>query len=338
MSVKKSDNQGISGTGYVSDDRTDDGLLKVHGVALGENDITKGHLSQTRKLWRPEVLKEAAEMLKGKDIVVNHENQSAYEKVGEITDSGYKEGYGIIYQGVVMSDELEPKIERGWLDVSPRIIHSKDSEEVTENTKAPVEIFDLPNLSIVRKGASHSNELLPGEHEELSIADIKSEFEEVADDTVVEYHSSVDELQQVSLRDYFYNNKNAAQGASEGFGCSGFHEHTIEGEKWFMPCDTLEQFLKNLAQKLRTETESDEMAEFDNRDFVMWDSSDGIRRGRIVDWSDDGVYDASIDGDYSVTGTSDDPAALIQRFENEGEEWTPTDIMDGKNFSALKMW
>jgi len=36
-------NRGISGTGYVSDDnRTEEGLLIVHGVALGNNDVTLG--------------------------------------------------------------------------------------------------------------------------------------------------------------------------------------------------------------------------------------------------------------------------------------------------------
>lgn len=182
----------LSNSGYISEDsRTEDGLLKVSGVALGESDITRGHLSQDKKLWRKEVLEEAADYLEGKDIVADHVNNSAYETIGQVTDSGYKDGIGIIYQGVVQSDELEPKIEQGWLEVSPRLLHSEDGEELSGGVFSPDEIYDLPNLSIVRKGASHSNELNVGEHEELSIESIEAEFEEKS--VVEEYQENFGE-------------------------------------------------------------------------------------------------------------------------------------------------
>ena len=281
MSVKTVSGNGLSGSGFVSDDRTEDGLLKVHGVALGENDITVGHLSKSRKLWQPDVLEEASDLLEGKDIVVDHENKSAYQKIGEITDSGYKEGVGVIYEGVVMSDELEPKIERNWLDVSPRIVHSEDSEEITENTEAPQEIYDFANLSVVRKGASHSNELLPGEHEELSIDDIKDEFDGA---DVVEYHSSVEELQSdnIDLTEYLYDNRNAAIGASESLGCSGSHTSTIEGEEWFLPCSSREDLLRNLSQKQSvTEENQDGSMKPSEGQMVRWQPVPDVV-GRVV--------------------------------------------------------
>lgn len=326
MSVDISNPNGFSGSGFVSNNRTNDGLLKVHGVALGENDITRGHLSGERKLWKPEVLRGSAETLEGKDIVVNHENKSAYEKVGEITDAGYKDGIGVIYQGVIMSDELEPKIERGWLDVSPRIVHSKDSEEITENTKAPNEIFDFPNLSIVRKGASHSNELLPGEHEELSVDDIKAEFDDISDDTIIEYHSSVEELQEsdIDLREHLYDSRNAAIGASEDLGCEGAHTAVIEGNTWYLPCSSRDSLLRNVSQKQSVEEEEEEL----QRSEARTPEYDGTEETSWADVSKDMSYWADALG-YDDVGSVDDLseeqkseiASHTLLGESEGDTW-----------------
>jgi hypothetical protein len=325
----------ISGSGFVSDDRTDDGLLKVHGVALGNNDVTKGSFSGKRKLWRPEVLQEAGSFLEGKDIVVDHENKSARETVGEITEAKFDEERGIIYQGVVQDEELEPKIENGWLEVSPRIIHSKDSDEV-DGIESPSQIFDIPNLSIVRKGASKSNTLNVGEMEELSVEELESAFDSEEDESVDEYQFRTEELQSkpedFDLSRWLYESPQGAIGASQKFSCDGgVHEHEIEGTTWYMPCSSHDNFLESLKQ-LRKE----ELAKFEEDDFVTWDN--GSAHGRIVDWTDDGVYDASIDGDVSVEGTEDDPAGLIQIYQETDGGWSPTDTMVGHKFSTLNEW
>jgi hypothetical protein len=330
-------NRGISGTGYLSDDnRTDEGLLIVHGVALGDNDVTLGAKSGERKLWRPEVLEESAHLLDGKDIVVNHENQDAYEKVGEVTDAQYDSGRGVIYQGVVKDDELEEKIELGWLDVSPKLLHSNEFDEI-EGIKAPQSIHDFPNLSIVRKGASPSNELEAGQHPELSAEELQASFEE--DEGVQEYHyrSEEEELQETpedyDFSRWMFEDKQGAQGAAQAFPCGGIHKHTVQGEEWYMPCGSHDDFLKALKNM-----KGDEMAKFSEDDFVTWDTSNGPAYGKIVDWTDDGTYDASIDGDVSVSADEDDPAALIQIYDDSGGTWSPTDTMVGHKFSTLNEW
>ncbi len=65
-------------------------------------------------------------------------------------------------------------------------------------------------------------------------------------------------------------------------------------------------------------------------DFVSWNSSGGRARGKIIKIQRDGTINVP-DSDFVITGTSDDPAALIQVYRS-GE---PTDTEVGHKFSTL---
>ena len=104
----------VGNRGFLSDELNEDGLYPIWGIALGVNDITIGNASGEPKLWRPEVLQESASTLEGKDIVVNHENQDAYLKIGEIEEAKFDEERGVVYRGVIDDDELAEKINRDW--------------------------------------------------------------------------------------------------------------------------------------------------------------------------------------------------------------------------------
>ena len=65
-------------------------------------------------------------------------------------------------------------------------------------------------------------------------------------------------------------------------------------------------------------------------DMVRWDSSGGTARGEIERIERDGVINVP-DSDFTVTGTEEDPAALI-RLYREGEA---TDVMVAHKFSTL---
>lgn len=69
-------------------------------------------------------------------------------------------------------------------------------------------------------------------------------------------------------------------------------------------------------------------------DFVSWNSSGGTARGKIERIVGDGEIDVP-DSDFTITGSEDDPAALI-RIYREGEEgWAETETMVGHKFSTL---
>lgn len=65
-------------------------------------------------------------------------------------------------------------------------------------------------------------------------------------------------------------------------------------------------------------------------DFVSWDSSGGRARGRIIRIERDGEINVP-DSEFTITGTPEDPAALIALYR-EGEE---TDVRVGHKFSTL---
>lgn len=74
-------------------------------------------------------------------------------------------------------------------------------------------------------------------------------------------------------------------------------------------------------------------------DFVEWDSSGGMARGRIEHIMTEGVLGVP-DSDFSINATEDDPAALIRIYRrdesDEGEmEWEETETLVGHRFSTL---
>ena len=69
-------------------------------------------------------------------------------------------------------------------------------------------------------------------------------------------------------------------------------------------------------------------------DFVRWDSSGGIARGRIEHVMREGTLGVP-DSEFSIEATAEDPAALI-RIYSEGEEgWEATETLVGHRFSTL---
>lgn len=83
-----------------------------------------------------------------------------------------------------------------------------------------------------------------------------------------------------------------------------------------------------------------EPGELEIGDFVEWDSSGGMARGRIEHIMTEGVLGVP-DSSFSINATEDDPAALIRiwRFdegdEEEEGEWEETETLVGHRFSTL---
>lgn len=259
----------LGNRGFLSDAANEDGLYPIWGVAIGNDDVTIGSKSGEPKLWRPEVLEQSAETLEGGDIVVNHENRDAYEVIGEVSEAKYSENEGVIYKGLIDSAELARKIEHGWLEVSPRIIHSK-AHEMVQEVKVPESIRMFDNLSVVRKGAAGSNEVNLGESEELSVEELQKSFEPDEETEVTEYQqminmSEVEELQgEIDFAKYLHDTANAATGVSQKFGCEGFHTHDIQGKTWYAPCDSHSTLVENIKQEGQEESDDMEVSDKEN--------------------------------------------------------------------------
>ena len=87
---------------------------------------------------------------------------------------------------------------------------------------------------------------------------------------------------------------------------------------------------KKLVNQMKNEEDRAMPDELKIGDFVSWNSSGGRARGKIIKIQRDGTINVP-DSDFVITGTSDDPAALIQVYRG-GE---PTDTEVGHKFSTL---
>ncbi len=155
------------GTAYLrssTEELADDDFYVMHGVALGEADITVGQ-SGVKKLWSADALRDAADTLEGQPLVRDHVNTTK-GKVGEVTEAEYRPGVGVIYEAEIAPhyEELAQDVEAGLMEVSVRAYHPPE-EELEEDDETGALVVDevaFDNLAIVNKGASPSNTAEPG--------------------------------------------------------------------------------------------------------------------------------------------------------------------------------
>jgi len=156
----------------------DDGGLTVHGVALGEGDITEG-MSGKRTHWPAETLRQAEGLLEGVPLTTQlgeaHVGAEKTDdgvdvnpvvpleaKVGEITRDAYVEGVGWMWEGEISDPEAAAKVEQGLAEVSPvlaRDIEPADEDGLYEATA----VKGVRDLGLVSKGAAPSNSIEPGQ-------------------------------------------------------------------------------------------------------------------------------------------------------------------------------
>jgi HK97 family phage prohead protease len=69
-------------------------------------------------------------------------------------------------------------------------------------------------------------------------------------------------------------------------------------------------------------------------DFVSWRASGGRARGRVVRINRSGDLTAP-ESDFTITGTPDDPAALIRIYEQTADGWSDTPVLVVHRFTTL---
>lgn len=169
---------------------TDTGQLQIHGVIAGEGDISKG-LSGKWTRWPAEVLRDAAErgVFDGKPITIadslDPEQHVGVEqtpnglrltgavpmdaKVGEITETAYEDGVGLLFEGFVSDPYAEDLIKRGLAQTSPvlgreAVLLEDHNEDIPEDRDLyeATEIKAARDLALVADGGFPSNEVNSG--------------------------------------------------------------------------------------------------------------------------------------------------------------------------------
>lgn len=121
--------------------------------------------------------------------------------------------------------------------------------------------------------------------------------------------------------------------------CSGWATIKEDGE--LMGCHTTKQsaidqmVAISIAEGMEPGGERAKPGDLRVGDYVSWNSSGGRARGEIQEIVTDGTIDVP-NSSVSVTGTPDDPAALIQIYRPvEGGGWQDTDVFVAHKFSTL---
>lgn len=90
----------------------------------------------------------------------------------------------------------------------------------------------------------------------------------------------------------------------------------------------------SIAEKIEPGGERAKPEDLEVGDYVSWNSSGGRARGEIVRIERDGSIDVP-DSSVTITGTPDDPAALIQVYQRVEGGWEDTEVFVGHKFSTL---
>ncbi len=120
--------------------------------------------------------------------------------------------------------------------------------------------------------------------------------------------------------------------------CSGWAVEKEDGE--VIGCHTdkqsaIDQMVAvSIAEEMEPGGERALPTELEIGDYVSWNTSGGRARGEIVDIERDGTINVP-DSEFTITGTPDDPAALIQVYERVEGGWSETDVLAAHKFSTL---
>lgn len=105
--------------------------------------------------------------------------------------------------------------------------------------------------------------------------------------------------------------------------------YSEDGTKRFGTYETKEEAEERLRQ-----IEYFGKADFKVGDFVSWNSSGGTARGRIERIEVDGTINVP-DSSFSITGTTDEPAALISVWRQDKDGWSMTERLVGHKLDTL---
>lgn len=172
----------------------------VHGVAIGEGDVTMG-MSGKRTVWPRDALTDAADKLAGKPLVRNHPGTESSSEglqasppsiddvIGEVTDAKYRDGVGILFEAEVDDESVAQKIDRGRVDVSP--VMARELGEFDDELEAHTvdRIHDFRDLGVVSEGAAPSNNVQTGPMAALSAEALSAAFDAGQTEALASVHS-----------------------------------------------------------------------------------------------------------------------------------------------------
>jgi HK97 family phage prohead protease len=241
-------------------------------------------------------------------LLVNHEGLPlARTKNGTLTLS--EDEIGLRFDAEIADTQegrdIYTLVERGDVDQMSfafRVIRQKWNNDRTERMLTEVSLAD-GDVSVVTYPAYTATTVEAREHIKKALEAIK-EGREVTGESLIVLQSIFEDM-------------------SEG------HEYIMKALRLF------ETLMVEDNEKEDYEEEEDSRAVDVVGDFVEWDSSGGVARGRIEHVMTEGVLGIP-DSDFSINAEEGNPAILIRVYREVRDGWEPTEVLVGHKASELR--
>ena len=117
--------------------------------------------------------------------------------------------------------------------------------------------------------------------------------------------------------------------------CLFFNEDTLDSEGRAY-CERWDEYVAGgqYCNAWQGDEERAEPGDLRVGDFVRWNASGGIARGKIARIVTEGTLPVP-NTDFTLNASEDDPAALIKLWRESDDEWNETDVVVGHRFSTL---
>jgi hypothetical protein len=128
---------------------------EVSGVALPVNTVVNGG-QNTDHFYSEEVLRDAADLLEGQQIVKNFHDldgqASADQVIGKINDAGFEKGVGLVFSGEILDEDTAAKVAQGYLDVSPTVARQLGEFDDSMGAQRVERVSGFRDLAVVANG------------------------------------------------------------------------------------------------------------------------------------------------------------------------------------------
>lgn len=131
----------------------------VHGVAHGEDELTRG--LNGPKYWPAAELENAAPTLKGQAVYKVH-GDGDREEIGAVLRSAYEPGLGVVYEAGLNDAETAQELSSGQREVSIEAGNPRDVDQHAETGAAIMRDYEYTGLATPKSGASQANYTAPG--------------------------------------------------------------------------------------------------------------------------------------------------------------------------------
>ena len=123
----------------------------IHGVALAADDVVRAGPDEKRTRWSPGALAKMAGSLENKPLTDRHTDTDPHATVGEVTEAWYDESdEAIRFRATLADDDLASKINSGLLELSPRVEHPENLDDLKRHEDGLSRLIERPDAKTIR--------------------------------------------------------------------------------------------------------------------------------------------------------------------------------------------